>query len=72
MTTPYQRMDPKVDFVFKTLFGSPENEELLLSFLNATLKPPAGKEITEVTLENTEITRVLQRDFGDFLAGWRL
>ena len=62
MTAIFQRMDPKVDFVFKTLFGTPENKELLLSFLNATLNPPAGKEIVEVTLENTEITKKALKD----------
>ena len=32
-------LDPKVDFVFKNIFGSPNHPEILISFLNATLKP---------------------------------
>ena len=31
-------LDPKVDFVFKNIFGSPNHPEILISFLNATLK----------------------------------
>lgn len=31
-------LDPKMDFIFKNLFGSEDNEEILISFLNATLK----------------------------------
>jgi len=30
-------IDPKVDCVFKVLFGDPENRDLLIHFLNATL-----------------------------------
>lgn len=32
-------LDPKVDFVFKNIFGSEKNPEILISFLNAILKP---------------------------------
>lgn len=32
-------LDPKVDFVFKNIFGSPKHPRILISFLNATLKP---------------------------------
>ncbi|MCB9746718.1 MAG: PD-(D/E)XK nuclease family transposase, partial [Alphaproteobacteria bacterium] len=31
------RIDPKVDFVFKKLFASPENVDLLIDFLNSVL-----------------------------------
>ena len=31
-------LDPKVDFVFKNIFGSEKNPEILISFLNAKLK----------------------------------
>ena len=31
-------LDPKIDFVFKKIFGSEEHPEILISFLNAVLK----------------------------------
>ncbi len=31
------RINPKVDFAFKKLFGSEENKELLISFINSVL-----------------------------------
>ena len=30
-------LDPKVDFVFKNIFGSPKHPKILISFLNAAL-----------------------------------
>lgn len=32
-------LDPKMDFVFKNIFGNEKNPKILISFLNATLKP---------------------------------
>ncbi|ACD52740.1 transposase and inactivated derivative [Clostridium botulinum E3 str. Alaska E43] len=32
-------LDPKVDFIFKNIFGSPKHPRILISFLNAILKP---------------------------------
>jgi hypothetical protein len=34
---PTERLDPKVDLVFRRLFGVEENRDLLLSLLNAVL-----------------------------------
>ncbi len=36
------RINPRVDFAFKKLFGSEENKDLLISLLNAILseEPP--------------------------------
>ncbi|KYH30642.1 PD-(D/E)XK nuclease family transposase [Clostridium tepidiprofundi DSM 19306] len=31
------RLNPKVDFVFKKLFGSEENKDILISFINSVL-----------------------------------
>lgn len=31
-------LDPKNDVVFQKIFGSPENEDILISFLNAILE----------------------------------
>ena len=43
------RINPRVDFAFKKLFGSEENKDLLISLLNAIL--PDAK-ISEVELKN--------------------
>ena len=48
-------LDPKVDFVFKNIFGSEKNPEILISFLNATLKPK--DLITAVEMKNTDINK---------------
>ncbi|APM39288.1 PD-(D/E)XK nuclease family transposase [Clostridium kluyveri] len=31
------RLNPKVDFAFKKLFGSSENKDILISFINSVL-----------------------------------
>jgi len=38
------RLNPKLDIVFKLLFGEERNKPLLLSLLNAVLRPPAAIE----------------------------
>ena len=50
-------LDPKMDFVFKNIFGSEKNSKILISFLNATLKPKYL--ITAVEIKNTDINKVL-------------
>ena len=42
-------IDPKVDYVFKKLFGTEASVPLLLSLLDAVLKPPPDRRL--VTLE---------------------
>jgi predicted transposase/invertase (TIGR01784 family) len=44
------RINPRVDFAFKKLFGSEENKDLLLSLVNAILDP--RPPIAEVVLKN--------------------
>lgn len=48
-------LDPKVDFVFKNIFGSSNHPEILISFLNATLKPK--KKIVSVDINKTDIEK---------------
>ncbi|WP_064774410.1 Rpn family recombination-promoting nuclease/putative transposase [Neomoorella mulderi] len=43
------------DYAFKRIFGSEEGKEALLSFLNAVLKLPPGRELTDVELLDREI-----------------
>ena len=44
------RINPRVDFAFKKLFGSEENKDLLLSLVNAVI----GEErpVADLTLRN--------------------
>lgn len=44
------RINPKVDFAFKKLFGSEENKELLISFINSVLSEE--EQIKDITLKN--------------------
>ncbi|MGL4656071.1 MAG: Rpn family recombination-promoting nuclease/putative transposase [Sarcina sp.] len=53
-------LDPKMDFIFKQIFGSESNKNILISFLNATLK--SRDEIKEVILENTDIEKKFVED----------
>lgn len=48
-------LDPKMDFVFKNIFGSEKHPNILISFLNATLKPE--DLITEVEIKNTDLNK---------------
>jgi predicted transposase/invertase (TIGR01784 family) len=48
----FPRIDPKVDYAFKRLFGSPQNRDILIAFLNAVLRLPPQKQIVEVELLN--------------------
>ncbi|MBC2857037.1 PD-(D/E)XK nuclease family transposase [Cetobacterium sp. 2A] len=50
-----QLFDPKVDYVFKNLFGSEKHPRILISFLNACIKPK--EPIVEVSLKNTELSK---------------
>lgn len=46
------QIDPKVDYAFKRLFGSEDTKDILISVLNAFLRPAAGQEVVEVELKN--------------------
>lgn len=49
-------LDPKADLTFKKVFG--EHKELLISFLNALLPLPKGKEIVEIEYKSPELVPV--------------
>ena len=53
-------LDPKVDFVFKNIFGSPKHPRILISFLNATLKPV--NKITSVEIKGTDLEKQFIED----------
>ncbi|TAE72804.1 MAG: Rpn family recombination-promoting nuclease/putative transposase [Bacteroidetes bacterium] len=44
------KVNPKIDLVFKKLFGSEENTDILLSLINAIL--PLNQQIAKITLKN--------------------
>ncbi|MGL5578951.1 MAG: Rpn family recombination-promoting nuclease/putative transposase [Fusobacteriaceae bacterium] len=48
-------LDPKMDFIFKQIFGSENEKTVLLSFLNTAIKPE--HKIVDVELRNVEITK---------------
>jgi predicted transposase/invertase (TIGR01784 family) len=50
-------IDPKVDYVFKRLFGAEENALLLVDLLNAVLGFPPGRLVRGVTLLNPFVTK---------------
>jgi hypothetical protein len=45
----HRPIDPKVDCVFKTLFGSDDHRDLLIHFLNALLVEDLAAPITRST-----------------------
>ncbi|CAH1200556.1 hypothetical protein PAECIP111893_01444 [Paenibacillus plantiphilus] len=45
-------LDPKNDFVFKRIFGSEENKDVLLAFLNCTFHEAGEPPLTEILLMN--------------------
>ena len=46
-------LDPKLDIVFKILLGSPENRDILISFLTAVLRP--SSPIVKIEILNPKI-----------------
>ena len=55
-------LDPKVDFVFKKIFGSEENKDVLLSFLNDTLKETEQHPLTQLILVNPYLDKKMVKD----------
>ena len=51
-------LDPKMDFVFRQIFGNEEYVDTLASFLNALFK--GRPHIKSLELKNTEITKILE------------
>ncbi|GFZ34449.1 transposase [Clostridium zeae] len=54
-------MSPKVDFVFKLIFGDEKNKDVLIAFLSAALKLDK-EEFKEIELLNTELLREFKED----------
>ena len=45
-------LDPKIDMVFKRLFGDITHKNILISFLNGVLERIEGTQIIEVTIND--------------------
>lgn len=45
-------LDPRVDFVFERIFGSENNKDVLLAFLNRVLTEAWDPPLTEIILMN--------------------
>ncbi|MEH7590072.1 PD-(D/E)XK nuclease family transposase [Priestia megaterium] len=52
-----KRLDLRVDFAFKSLFGTLENESILATFLNAALRFPDEKKIQTAQLLNPHFNK---------------
>ena len=48
-------LNPKIDFVFKKIFGSSDHPDILISFLNAVLK--SQNPITSVEIKNSDLEK---------------
>ncbi|OPH56715.1 hypothetical protein BC351_27635 [Paenibacillus ferrarius] len=46
-------LDPRNDFIFKRIFGSESNKDVLLAFLNSTFVESGEQPLTEIILMNT-------------------
>ncbi|WP_304406532.1 Rpn family recombination-promoting nuclease/putative transposase [uncultured Clostridium sp.] len=53
--TRLEILSPKIDFVFKRIFGNERNPKILISFLNAVIKPK--DQIKSVQIMNTDIEK---------------
>lgn len=51
-------LDPKNDVVFQRIFGSPENEDILISFLNALLEKTEKEKIKHIEYVDTKLSDI--------------
>lgn len=55
-------LDPRNDFLFKRIFGSEENRDVLLAFLNKTFVEAGRPPLTEIILLNSYTEKDTPRD----------
>ena len=60
-------LSPKVDFVFKAIFGKEHNKPILLSLLNAVLGRDQTDQIIEIEILNTELGKNMKLGKGAIL-----
>lgn len=56
------RVNLRIDFAFKQLFGTKGNESILIGFLNAILQKTLPAPITSVTLEDPHVQKEYKED----------
>ncbi len=54
-------MLPKIDFVFKLIFGDEKHKDITISFLSAVLETPKD-QLANVEIINTELLREFKED----------
>ena len=54
-------MSPKIDFVFKLIFGDSKHKEITIAFLTAVLNLPAGV-LADIEIINSELLREYKED----------
>jgi predicted transposase/invertase (TIGR01784 family) len=55
-----QLLNPRVDFVFKKIFGTEDNKDVLMGLLNAILLPE--DQVADITLKNPYTVKNLHKD----------
>ncbi|MDO8156032.1 Rpn family recombination-promoting nuclease/putative transposase [Bacillus toyonensis] len=58
----HKRIDLRVDFAFKAVFGTPGSEMILVAFLNALLRFPENQQIQTLQLVDTHLNPVYKQD----------
>ncbi|MCY0078203.1 Rpn family recombination-promoting nuclease/putative transposase, partial [Bacillus thuringiensis] len=56
------RVNLRIDFAFKQLFGTKGNEEILMRFLNEVLQKSLVSPITSVSLEDPHLHKEYKED----------
>lgn len=54
------KLNPKIDLVFKKIFGTDENKDLLKSLINSVL--PENQKITELTIKNPYNEKLMKKE----------
>jgi predicted transposase/invertase (TIGR01784 family) len=57
-----QLVNLRIDFAFKQLFGTKGNEDILIEFLNAMLKPSLDTPITSLQLDDPHLHKAYEDD----------
>ena len=58
-TCPMSKLNPRVDFVFKLIFGSEENKDILMSFINSIVSEE--DQVQDLTLRNPFTSKSYQQ-----------
>ena len=54
-------MSPKIDFVFKLIFGDEKHKDITIGFLSAVLQVPKD-DLADIEIINTELLREFKED----------